>query len=476
VPDVSADADPVTGYTIYFTGTGNGFTGWGPIGGTSAAAPLWAAVAALVDASPFCAAYGSNAGGSDAGVRPEGLYQLASTDESYIFAQTPEALSDVTSGNNDYSPSGYSGGWYPATTGYDMASGLGTPLLSGVTASGTPGNFYPGLAVLMCRYYATELTSSSITEVSPSTGTTTTSTTVTITGTGFLPIVGADMLLVGSETVVPTCSSTSRCTAVLPPSSAGTVNLRMVVEDYLAESPVTSVDQFTFAPSPTTTPPPTTTPQPTVKVSAPSQSYQLSKAVVVRYSATDDSSSIASYDVRYHVAPWNSRYFGNWVYPASWQATTHTSEALNGRGGSQYCFDVRARTSSRVFSPWSHDYCATLPVGSALLGAATAGWTRHHGANYYLGSYLETTKQGAELVLASAEANRLALVVTKCRNCGSVAVYLNGNLLTTVSTYNRTIKHGVIIFLPPFSWRKATVVLRAATKGKWLIVEGLGIA
>jgi hypothetical protein len=80
------------------------------------------------------------------------------------------------------------------------------------------------------------------------------------------------------------------------------------------------------------------------------------------------------------------------------------------------------------------------------------------------------------LLLQNAQANRLALVVTKCRNCGSVAVYVNDKLLTTVSTYNRTIKHGAIIFLPPFSWRKATIVLKEVTKNKWLIVEGLGIA
>jgi hypothetical protein len=148
---------------------------------------------------------------------------------------------------------------------------------------------------------------------------------------------------------------------------------------------------------------------------------------------------------------------------------------LNGRGGNQYCFEVRAKTSSMVTSPWSQDYCAILPVGAGSLGTATAGWTRHHGANYYLGSYLETTKKGAELLLRNAQADRLTLVVTKCRNCGSVAVYLNGKLLSTVSTYNRTIKHGTIILLPRFPLQNVTVMLKAVTKGKWLIVEGLGI-
>ena len=41
---------------------------------------------------------------------------------------------DITSGNNDYTPSGYTGGLYPAGTGYDMASGLGSPIGSALPA------------------------------------------------------------------------------------------------------------------------------------------------------------------------------------------------------------------------------------------------------------------------------------------------------------------------------------------------------
>ncbi|MGH9304257.1 MAG: S53 family peptidase, partial [Acidimicrobiales bacterium] len=198
VPDVSADADPATGYTIYYGGE------WVTVGGTSAAAPLWAGAAALIDSSPFCADYGSG----DPGVLPEGLYGVAATEAAYIYGHgRHEALYDVTKGNNDYTPSGYAGGLYPATAGYDMASGLGSPLLGGLTALGASSNFYPGLAALMCSYYATRLTSSAITSVSPDIGATTSPTSVTITGTGFLAIQGADELEVGSRQVTASCTS-----------------------------------------------------------------------------------------------------------------------------------------------------------------------------------------------------------------------------------------------------------------------------
>ncbi len=45
VPDVTADADPYDGYVVYYSGS------WMAIGGTSAAAPLWAAFMALTNAA-----------------------------------------------------------------------------------------------------------------------------------------------------------------------------------------------------------------------------------------------------------------------------------------------------------------------------------------------------------------------------------------------------------------------------------------
>jgi subtilase family serine protease len=107
VPDVSADADPQTGYVIYYEG------GWTVYGGTSAAAPLWAAFTALTDAWSGCS-------GGGLGFANPTLYKIAGS-SSYA-----KSFSDITSGNNDYF--GAHGGLYPAGTAYDMASGLGTPI------------------------------------------------------------------------------------------------------------------------------------------------------------------------------------------------------------------------------------------------------------------------------------------------------------------------------------------------------------
>jgi subtilase family serine protease len=232
VPDVSADADPETGYVTYWNGSWQAGEG-----GTSAGAPLWAAAAALVDSSPFCADYGSK---DATGTLFRSLYSVA---ESNHYS---DALYDVTSGNNVYPPSGYSGDLYPASTGYDMASGLGTPLLA------YPGNYVPGLAAQICSATGTKLESTTITGVSPTEGPTSGSTPVTITGSGFLPIAGADRLEVGTKWVTVSCTTTARCTGTLPATKAGTDNLVMSVEG-LTLSPLAVPDRFTFVAQPTIT-------------------------------------------------------------------------------------------------------------------------------------------------------------------------------------------------------------------------------
>jgi kumamolisin len=93
VPDVAGNADPATGYQILVDGQSS------VIGGTSAVAPLWAALVALLNQQL----------GKPVGYLNPVLYQN--------LAQAG-ALRDITSGNN---------GAYQAKPGWDACTGLGTP-------------------------------------------------------------------------------------------------------------------------------------------------------------------------------------------------------------------------------------------------------------------------------------------------------------------------------------------------------------
>jgi hypothetical protein len=243
VPDIAADGDPIFGYAIYYGG------GWLPGGaaGTSAAAPVWASIAALTDVSPFCAAYRSRGA-----MLPQNLYNVAAAYRSYIYSSKPEGLRDITSGNNDYTDSGYTGGRYPATAGYDMASGLGAPIVSGLSG-GSFRTFIPGLAALMCHQTATRLKTVRVTSVWPRAGKAGKSARVTVHGSGFLPIRGADeaRILSGSKvlaTVAATCGTTA-CTVTVPAESARTVDIKIYTET-LWSSTTSRADRYTYAAPP----------------------------------------------------------------------------------------------------------------------------------------------------------------------------------------------------------------------------------
>ncbi len=110
VPDVSADADPLTGYVVFHMGH---FT---VIGGTSAAAPLWAALLALTDA---------RCSGSPVGWVNPAIYYAASPHVKAVVISDIGKVSGSLN-NNDYTGRGH--GHYPVKAGYDMATGLGTPI------------------------------------------------------------------------------------------------------------------------------------------------------------------------------------------------------------------------------------------------------------------------------------------------------------------------------------------------------------
>jgi len=106
VPDVAFQASSRTGPLVYATGAGAG--GWFIVGGTSCSSPQFAGLVAIAD----------QIAGHGLGLINPTLYALAAGPNygTYFY--------DVTTGNNqaDSSVTGF-----PATTGWDPVTGLGTP-------------------------------------------------------------------------------------------------------------------------------------------------------------------------------------------------------------------------------------------------------------------------------------------------------------------------------------------------------------
>jgi kumamolisin len=101
VPDVSANADPATGFHIVFSGRD------GQVGGTSAATPLWAGTMALINQDL------KKKGLREAGFANPALYWMGQN--SPTLSKKP--FHDVTAGNNLV---------YDAGAGWDFATGWGS--------------------------------------------------------------------------------------------------------------------------------------------------------------------------------------------------------------------------------------------------------------------------------------------------------------------------------------------------------------
>jgi subtilase family serine protease len=120
VPDVGYQASSRTGVLVYDTAPGDAESGlicpsgdpcsagWYVVGGASASSPQWAGLVAIAD----------QIAGHGLGKINDTLYNLASgaNYSTYFY--------DVTNGNNQADPDVPG---YPATTGWDPVTELGTP-------------------------------------------------------------------------------------------------------------------------------------------------------------------------------------------------------------------------------------------------------------------------------------------------------------------------------------------------------------
>jgi len=121
VPDISYQASSRTGVLVYDTAPGDAAgglvcpsgnpcsAGWYVVGGTSSSCPQWAGLVAIAD----------QIAGHGLGMINPTLYSLASNPSTY-----GSDFYDVTTGNNQANPAVPG---YPATTGWDPVTGLGTP-------------------------------------------------------------------------------------------------------------------------------------------------------------------------------------------------------------------------------------------------------------------------------------------------------------------------------------------------------------
>ena len=116
VPDVAFQASSATGALVYLSlppdGTSSNVnnTGWYDIGGTSLSCPQWAGLVAIAD----------QINGGGLGLINPALYRIGANPTRYAHD-----FFDIATGNTNQADPSIPG--YPATTGWDPVTGLGTP-------------------------------------------------------------------------------------------------------------------------------------------------------------------------------------------------------------------------------------------------------------------------------------------------------------------------------------------------------------
>ena len=193
VPDVSLNADPNSGYSIFVGNTGTSTTSGTAevVGGTSAAAPLWAAYVALINQQRTLN------GLSSLGFVNPLLYPIAAG------SRYSASFHDIVEGTNLY---------YQAGIGYDDASGLGSfrgaPLLAALSFNPNQG-----------------------------TGTATLSGTVTDNSLPPVPLVGATVSAVVSTTGILAASTITDATGAYTLSVPSGLTLKIAVDTSTLTAP-----------------------------------------------------------------------------------------------------------------------------------------------------------------------------------------------------------------------------------------------
>lgn len=113
-PDVAYDSDPNTGFPVYDSFNNGTAAPWSQFGGTSDAAPQWAALVAIADQGRSLVGLGSLDGATQT---LPAIYALPAAD-----------FHDIVSGTSSGSPN------LSAAAGYDLVTGRGTPIANRVVA------------------------------------------------------------------------------------------------------------------------------------------------------------------------------------------------------------------------------------------------------------------------------------------------------------------------------------------------------
>ncbi|MFD1824432.1 choice-of-anchor D domain-containing protein [Mumia zhuanghuii] len=193
---------------------------------------------------------------------------------------------------------------------------------------------------------------------------------------------------------------------------------------------------------------------------------------VVRLAGTDVGSGVASYDTRVRTVARSGATSG-WSVPKGWQASRATTLARAVTAGTTACFSTRSRDWAGNVSGWSPAVCTSAPYDDRAL-KASAGWKRTKGAAYMQRTISTSTRKGATLRSAATRGGAIALVVTRCKGCGSLDVLVGSRRVARVSLRSTAMRHRQVVVLPRRAFA-GPITLKVVTKRKPVRIDGVAV-
>jgi hypothetical protein len=104
--------------------------------------------------------------------------------------------------------------------------------------------------------------------------------------------------------------------------------------------------------------------------------------------------------------------------------------------------------------------------------SAGGGWSRVWQQSLYAGSALRTTGYGVTASTGTVTVRRVAVLAGTCPTCGSIAVYVGGQLMGKLSLVSSTSTRR-FLSVPLFDRRTGVVTLKSLSSGKPVTIDAL---
>ncbi len=211
------------------------------------------------------------------------------------------------------------------------------------------------------------------------------------------------------------------------------------------------------------------TPPEAPRITHPYRARVLAESITVRW---DEPEPDLVYDVRYRTAARDGE-FGSFSRLVTGSSVASTS--LESVSGTTYCFSIRALDRAGNASAWSSERCTLSPLDDRDL-RSKGPWAKRSRSWFYRDTLTKTQQLGAALVIGGTKMRSIHVLAQRCRDCGKVAVLLNGRRVATVSLAAKGFRNRSMVHAVTFSrLRKGKVKLVVVSRRAPVNIDGLAL-